>query len=169
MFGIGMTEMIVIAVIALIFIGPDQIPDVARTVGRFLNDLRRSTDDIKKSFSDSAGLPRDLNSFEEWSRTRQQNNQIGANSTPAALPEPDHIAGAHDGLDHDKVGHEIEKPQDYTGGEVNIQTQQMNVDTVKVEESDSGRYNPEGTQNSSPVGAKPRGSINNKPDGSDQT
>jgi len=79
MFGIGMTEMIVIAVIALIFIGPDQIPQVARTVGRFLNELRRSTDDIKRQFSDQAGLPRDFSGFDEWQRRRDQ-MQLPANT-----------------------------------------------------------------------------------------
>lgn len=52
MFGIGLTEMLVIGAIALIFIGPDQLPSVARTLGRFINDLRRSSDEIKKQFQD---------------------------------------------------------------------------------------------------------------------
>lgn len=51
MFGIGLTEMIVIGIIALVLIGPDQLPDVARTIGRFLNELRRSTDEIKDQFT----------------------------------------------------------------------------------------------------------------------
>ena len=51
MFNIGFTEMIVIAALALILIGPKQLPEVARNLGRLLNDLKRSagsfTDDIK--------------------------------------------------------------------------------------------------------------------------
>lgn len=57
-----MTEMLVIAVIALIFIGPDQLPEVARTLGRFLNDVRRSTDDLKRDFHRQSNIPRHLNS-----------------------------------------------------------------------------------------------------------
>jgi sec-independent protein translocase protein TatB len=51
MFNIGFTEMIVIAALALILIGPKQLPEVARTIGRLLNELKRSagnfTDEIK--------------------------------------------------------------------------------------------------------------------------
>jgi len=47
MFGIGFTELLVIAVVALIFIGPDKLPDLARTVGKTFLDLKRAADDIK--------------------------------------------------------------------------------------------------------------------------
>lgn len=55
--------MLVVAVIALIFIGPDQIPEVARTLGRFLSDLRRSTDDLKREFNQTTNMPK---TFDEW-------------------------------------------------------------------------------------------------------
>lgn len=52
MFGLGMSELIVLGVLALILIGPKQLPEVARTLGRFINDLKRSaegiTEDIKR-------------------------------------------------------------------------------------------------------------------------
>lgn len=95
MFGIGMTEMIIIAVVALIFIGPDQIPEVARNVGKFMNDLKRSTDDLKKDFQNQTGLPRN---FDEWLENRrdQPQNQIAppahlANKTPGeGAVDPEH-------------------------------------------------------------------------------
>ena len=34
MFGIGLPEMIIIAVVALIFIGPDKLPGVLRSIGK---------------------------------------------------------------------------------------------------------------------------------------
>lgn len=52
MFGLGMGEILVLAVLGLILIGPEQLPELARTLGRFINDLKRTTegltDDIKK-------------------------------------------------------------------------------------------------------------------------
>lgn len=52
MFGLGMSEIIFLAVLALIVIGPKELPEVARTLGRFLNELKRSsnvfTEDLKK-------------------------------------------------------------------------------------------------------------------------
>lgn len=105
MFGIGMTEMIVIAVIALIFIGPDQIPEVARTVGRFLNDLRRSTDDIKRQFSESAGLPRDFNNIDQWTRPKAQIQPPSDGAGPV-----EQIADPHEGMNADQLRHDVEVP-----------------------------------------------------------
>ncbi len=42
MFGIGGPELIVILVLALLFIGPEKLPQVAKTVGTGLRDLRRA-------------------------------------------------------------------------------------------------------------------------------
>ena len=41
MFGIGGPELFVIIIIALLFVGPDKLPQVAKTVGTGLRDLRR--------------------------------------------------------------------------------------------------------------------------------
>ena len=99
MFGIGMTEMMVIAIIALIFIGPDQIPEVARTVGRLLNDIRRSTDDLKRDFQEKSGLPRDLN---DWVA---QPRRI-APREPVEPTDPAHeSADPYEGLDAESLGH----------------------------------------------------------------
>lgn len=46
--------MLIIGVIALIFIGPDQIPETARTIGKLLNELRRSTDTLKDHIAEAA-------------------------------------------------------------------------------------------------------------------
>lgn len=42
MFGIGGPELVVILIVGLIFIGPDKLPQVAKTVGGGLRDLRRA-------------------------------------------------------------------------------------------------------------------------------
>jgi sec-independent protein translocase protein TatB len=44
MFGINLTEFFVIGVLALILIGPKQLPHVARNIGRFMNELKRGAD-----------------------------------------------------------------------------------------------------------------------------
>jgi TatA/E family protein of Tat protein translocase len=49
MFGIGMPELIVIMVIALIVIGPSKLPDLARALGRGLSEFRKATQEIKDS------------------------------------------------------------------------------------------------------------------------
>ena len=49
MFGIGLPEMIIIAVVALIFIGPDKLPGVLRSIGRGLVELKRATSDVRST------------------------------------------------------------------------------------------------------------------------
>jgi len=46
MFGIGVTELLVILVIALVVLGPDKLPEVARFLGRGMAEFRRATSDI---------------------------------------------------------------------------------------------------------------------------
>ena len=49
MFGIGLPEMIIIAVVALIFIGPDKLPGVLRSIGKGLVELKRATSDVRST------------------------------------------------------------------------------------------------------------------------
>lgn len=47
MFDIGFWELTTIAVIALLVIGPDKLPDVARTAGKWVGRARRFVGDVK--------------------------------------------------------------------------------------------------------------------------
>jgi sec-independent protein translocase protein TatB len=47
MFDIGFSELVVIAVVALIVIGPERLPRVARTVGALLGRFQRYVNDVK--------------------------------------------------------------------------------------------------------------------------
>jgi Tat protein translocase TatB subunit len=52
MFNLGFSELIVVCVIALIFIGPKQLPEVARMIGRLLNEWKRATSDLKSTLTE---------------------------------------------------------------------------------------------------------------------
>jgi sec-independent protein translocase protein TatB len=49
MFGIGLPELIVIMIIALVVIGPSKLPDLAKAIGRGMAEFRKATQEIKDS------------------------------------------------------------------------------------------------------------------------
>ncbi|MXZ13279.1 MAG: twin-arginine translocase TatA/TatE family subunit [Candidatus Dadabacteria bacterium] len=49
MFGLGTAELLIILFIALVVLGPKELPKVARTLGRGIRELQRAKDDIKKN------------------------------------------------------------------------------------------------------------------------
>jgi sec-independent protein translocase protein TatB len=51
MFDIGFSEIVVIAVVALIVIGPERLPKAARTLGHLFGRLQRYVNDVKSDIS----------------------------------------------------------------------------------------------------------------------
>lgn len=51
MFDIGFTEMMIIAVVALVVLGPERLPKVAKQVGEWMGKLRRYVDDVKSDIN----------------------------------------------------------------------------------------------------------------------
>ena len=58
MFGIGFPELLLIAVIALVVIGPKRLPDLAKALGRGFAEFRRATDELKQTFEEEARVAR---------------------------------------------------------------------------------------------------------------
>lgn len=52
MFGIGFPELILILALALIVVGPDKLPEVARSVAKTLVDLKKTAEGLKDSFNE---------------------------------------------------------------------------------------------------------------------
>ena len=50
MFGIGFFELLVIAVFALVFVGPKKLPEVMRQAGKFFVHMRRTANDVRSTF-----------------------------------------------------------------------------------------------------------------------
>ena len=50
MFGVGPEELVLILIIALIVLGPERMPKVARDLGRVVGDLRRTSDELRAEF-----------------------------------------------------------------------------------------------------------------------
>jgi len=59
MFGFSLGELIFISILALVVIGPKQLPEVARNIARFLNELKRTSAGITNELKQQAKF--DLN------------------------------------------------------------------------------------------------------------
>lgn len=71
MFDVGFSELVVIGLVALIVIGPERLPKVARTAGILLGRLQRYVNDVK------ADINREIQ-IDELKQLREQvSNQVG--------------------------------------------------------------------------------------------
>jgi sec-independent protein translocase protein TatA len=84
MFGpIGMPELIVIMVIALIIFGPRKLPELGRSLGRSLNEFKRASNELKHTLDEEIRL--DEQKTAEQQRVEQQR---AAEAAAAARPQP---------------------------------------------------------------------------------
>ncbi|MCA4806108.1 Sec-independent protein translocase subunit TatA/TatB [Myroides odoratimimus] len=63
MFGIGGGELFFIIIIILMLFGSDKVPEMARTFGKFMAQLKNATNDIKHEINKSAeesGIKKDI-------------------------------------------------------------------------------------------------------------
>ena len=78
MFGIGLPEMIIIAVVALIFIGPDKLPGVLRSIGKGLVELKRATSDVRSNVQEEMQKIEEEIELKEVRETAQDfKNELG--------------------------------------------------------------------------------------------
>ena|SRR5207244_4213279 len=79
MFGsIGMPELIIILVIALIIFGPRKLPELGRSLGRSINEFKKASNELRSS-------------LEEEIRVEEQRDRATATASampPAATPPP---------------------------------------------------------------------------------
>jgi sec-independent protein translocase protein TatB len=121
MFDIGWGELVVIGIVALIAIGPKELPTVLRTLGQYMGKVRRMASefqgqfqeamreaemaDLKKQAEDLKNSVSDLTSFDPMASTKKEIEsafvlpEVGTASEPStdaapevpALPEPQQL------------------------------------------------------------------------------
>ena len=77
MFGIGLPELMVILVVALVVLGPKRLPDVARMLGRGLAEFRRATSEFKGNLEREVDLSEIESAGREISETVSEAKDLG--------------------------------------------------------------------------------------------
>ncbi|MFL5399095.1 MAG: twin-arginine translocase TatA/TatE family subunit [Myxococcales bacterium] len=87
MLGLSMTEVIIILGLALILLGPDQLPSIAKTIGKGMREIRKATDDLKSTFEQEMVRMDDMVNVNEQPRSLQPVGPANASAqTPPADP-----------------------------------------------------------------------------------
>ncbi len=80
MFGIGMPELVVIMVVALIVLGPKRLPEAARGLGKAFAELRRATSGITEELDNAQIM------LDEEVRATERNVRTNPTAMPPAPP-----------------------------------------------------------------------------------
>lgn len=72
MFGIGFQELLLILVVALIVLGPQRLPEVAKSLGKFYREIKGSIDEVKDSITKDISTIKEIQQKEIY--TNQQKN-----------------------------------------------------------------------------------------------
>jgi len=72
MFGLGVLEILVIALVALVVIGPEQLPQFLRSAGQWYAKLRRMSDELRRAFTAELDRSEAEERFQKLQERRKQ-------------------------------------------------------------------------------------------------
>lgn len=81
MFGIGMPELILIAVVALIVLGPKRLPDLAKSMGRAVREFKKATSELKETLQVDSEFSEVKKAFTEFQSDVNKTIQTEAGGT----------------------------------------------------------------------------------------
>lgn len=87
MFDISFTELLVIGVIALVVIGPERLPKVARTIGHLVGRAQRYVSDVKTDIQREVELD-ELRKLKDQMQDAAQSVQSSLQNTESAIRQP---------------------------------------------------------------------------------
>lgn len=81
MFDIGFFELVIIAVIALLVLGPERLPHAVRMTGAWIGKFRRAAMSVREE------IEREVNAYEVQQRIKEHMDNTGINETKEMLEQ----------------------------------------------------------------------------------
>lgn len=107
MLGIGMQEILIILVVALIVIGPKRLPELARTLGKGFAEFRKAADDLQETVRKDLEQEKHEEFREKYPHLIPEEEETSAGK-PEKSPEdsdtPNGVEGEHDREDDTRDG-----------------------------------------------------------------
>ena len=101
MFGIGLPEMIVIMAVALIVVGPDKLPELARSLAKGIGELKRTMNQVKENLTEETKVISSVQ--EDLQKTAGQlTNNLLDSETKIWRPE-DEVTGEQENEEPDVI------------------------------------------------------------------
>lgn len=88
MFGIGTGELLLLALIALLVLGPERMPRLARDIGKTVGDLRRTSDELRSEFMNADRTLNIEKALDAATRAAPPSEPAKAGETGATAGEP---------------------------------------------------------------------------------
>jgi sec-independent protein translocase protein TatB len=94
MFGLGLGEIILIVIVALLFIGPEKLPEAAKSISKGIRDIRKQTRELRETIEEDTefgGAIRDLQSAlrgDELHTSSQARQKAAALKAATQKPAP---------------------------------------------------------------------------------
>ena len=83
MFGIGMQEMVIVGLLFLVIFGPNKLPSMARDLGRFVNEARRSVEEFKEDLVSEEGGGQEPRKSRDPEASREPEVPVGREAVAA--------------------------------------------------------------------------------------
>jgi sec-independent protein translocase protein TatB len=82
-FGIGMQEMVIVGLLFLVIFGPNKLPSMARDLGRFVNEARRSVEEFKEDLVSEEGGGQEPRKSRDPEASREPEVPVGREAVAA--------------------------------------------------------------------------------------
>lgn len=83
----GFSEIFLIMAIALILFGPEDLPDIARSIGKIVFEIRKATQELTKEFQNSMDAPKTMmnKAFEQTTSSQSDDKETQAPPSKAVV------------------------------------------------------------------------------------